>query len=134
MTSLDEKCWIRDEAWAKPELIDLWDEAINEMLVFHHGTIVQDDYGSLIPLKSEIGIGTYLKLGISLEDSFSNVPLVGAVRMCHGKIDDTARVWSHKRARCSRRNKQYSWVVYQVIMPSCWGKPSLKLARQLFIA
>jgi alpha-N-acetylglucosamine transferase len=54
--TLHEKLWITDEPWVEPELITLWDEAMNEMLVFHHGNIVQD-YRPLILLESEIKSG-----------------------------------------------------------------------------
>lgn len=39
--TLHDKFWITDEKWTEPVLVNLWDEAMNEMLVFRHGNTVQ---------------------------------------------------------------------------------------------
>jgi alpha-N-acetylglucosamine transferase len=39
--TLHDKFWITDEPWVQPELINLWNEAMSEMVVFHKRNFVQ---------------------------------------------------------------------------------------------
>jgi alpha-N-acetylglucosamine transferase len=40
--TLHDKFWITDEPWVEPELVNLWNEAMNEMLAFHNGNVVRN--------------------------------------------------------------------------------------------
>jgi alpha-N-acetylglucosamine transferase len=66
--TLHDKFWITDEPWVEPELVNLWNEAMNEMLEFH-------DHSKLglpcsVPLESEFKNG-FLVEAQSLPESTS---------------------------------------------------------------
>jgi hypothetical protein len=53
--TLHDKFWITDEPWVEPELVNLWNEAMNEMLEFHGRS--KSGLPCSVPLESEIKNG-----------------------------------------------------------------------------